>query len=81
VPSRGALSNAEAPSLKVTTPVRMPLPGWAATNVAVKVTGEPASDGFCEEKSNAANASLLTVSASAGPTGVAARIKVALASL
>ena len=40
-----------APSLKVTVPVAVPLPGGAAATVAVKVTDWPNFEGLTEEAS------------------------------
>ena len=49
------------PSLKVTVPVGLPLPGATALTVAVKVTDWPNAEGFAEEASVVVVLALLTV--------------------
>lgn len=46
--STGAEPSTVAPSVKVTVPLGMPLPGAATVTVAAKVTGSPAADGLGE---------------------------------
>lgn len=50
-----------APSLKVTVPVGVPLPGEFALTVAVKVTDWPETDGFAEDVTDVVVSSVLTV--------------------
>ncbi len=50
------------PSLKVTVPVGVPLPGAPAETVAVKVTDWPKTDGFADDVTEVPVASLVTVS-------------------
>ena len=50
-----------APSLKVTEPVGMPLPGELAVTMAVKVTDRLKTEGLAEEVRAVAVPSLLTV--------------------
>ena len=49
------------PSLKVTVPVGVPLPGAAAETVAVKVTDWPKTDGFADDVTVVVVASFVTV--------------------
>lgn len=46
LPVTGLLPRVVAPSLKVTVPVGVPLPGLATLIVAVNVTGWPKTDGL-----------------------------------
>jgi len=55
------VARAVAPSLKVTVPVGVPLPGELALTMAVNVTGVPKTDGFCDDATVVAVESLLTV--------------------
>ena len=48
-PLRVAVPRLVVPSMKVTEPVGVPLPGALALTVAVKVTDRPKSDGLAEE--------------------------------
>ena len=50
-----------APSLKVTVPVGVPLPGAAGATVAVKVTPCPNTDGFADEITTVVVLAMLTV--------------------
>ena len=50
------------PSLKVTVPVGVPLPGAPAETVAVKVTDWPKTEGFADDATEVVVASLVTVS-------------------
>ena len=50
--SRVPVPRVFAPSLKVTVPVGMPVPGLFAVTVAVKVTDCPDTDGLAEELTN-----------------------------
>ena len=50
------------PSLNVTVPVGVPLPGAPAATVAVKVTDWPKTDGFADDVTEVVVASLVTVS-------------------
>ena len=49
------------PSMKVTVPVGVPLPGAVAVTVAVKVTDWPKTDGLAEEVTTVLVPSWLTV--------------------
>src|ERR1043166_3464338 len=49
VPLKVPVPKVVAPSLKVTVPVGVPLPGAGALTVAVKVTGWPDTEGLTEE--------------------------------
>ena len=60
-PLRAFVARAVAPSLKVTVPVGVPLPGEAAPTVAVKVTDWPKTEGFWEEATAVVVPLLLTV--------------------
>ena len=48
-PLRAFVASAVAPSLKMTVPVGVPLPGETALTVAVKVTDCPNTDGLADE--------------------------------
>ena len=58
---RVAVPSLAEPSMKVTDPVGVPLPGVAALTVAVKVTGCPKKDGSTEETMTVDVLSWLTV--------------------
>ena len=55
------VANEFVPSLKVTLPVGVPLPGDVALTVAVKVTLCPNTDGLAEEATRVVVLALLTV--------------------
>ena len=48
-PLRLFVARAVAPSLKVTVPLGVPLPGGVTVTVAVKVIGWPEAEGLAEE--------------------------------
>jgi len=48
-PFRAPVPNVVVPSLKVTVPVGVPVPGKVTLDVAVKVTDWPNTDGLAEE--------------------------------
>jgi hypothetical protein len=50
-----------APSMKVTVPVRVPLPGATGLTVAVKVTDWPETDGLADELTDVDVSALFTV--------------------
>ena len=58
---RVAVPNVAAPSLKVTVPVGVPVPGAVAVTVAVKVTDWPKTEGLTEEATAVVVLALLTV--------------------
>ena len=60
-PLRVAVPRELEPSLKVTVPVGVPLPGAAAATVAVKVTDWPKTEGFADDVTEVVVASLVTV--------------------
>ena len=47
-PFRAPVPNVVVPSLKVTVPVGVPVPGKVTIDVAVKVTDWPNTDGFAD---------------------------------
>ena len=49
LPLRALVARGMPPSLKVTVPVGVPLPGEVTLTVAVKVTDWPDTDGFAED--------------------------------
>jgi hypothetical protein len=59
------------PSLNVTVPVGVPLPGATTLTVAVNVTDWPNTDGLCEELTTVELPALFTVWDSAGDVLVA----------
>ena len=58
---RATLPKVVAPSVNVTVPEGVPLPGGAAVTAAVKVTGVPTADGFFDEVKMVRPLSLFTV--------------------
>ena len=65
------------PSMKMTVPVGVPLPGAVGLTVAVKVTDWPKTEGFADETTEVVVASCLTVwltaaEVLAGEVGIAA---------
>ena len=60
-PLRLLVASAVAPSLKVTVPVGVPLPGATTLTLAVKITGWPNTVELVEELSATLLAFLLTV--------------------
>src|ERR1051325_1800550 len=59
-PLRLLVASEAAPSLNVTVPLGVPLPGAAALTVAVKVTDWPKTDGWAEDTTAVVVLSLLT---------------------
>ena len=69
-PVSATLASVVAPSMNVTEPVGVPLPGAFAATVAVKVTDCPKTDGFADEATEVVVGSWVTTSFSVPVAGL-----------